>query len=822
MRKNIQNGMLVFVGFILFFILVEGVLQVTSFTMTAVKEMKNKAAFQKKGDYVILCLGESTTDGQWPPYLEEYLERSGIGVDFTIIDKGRISTQTSEIVYKLPHYLKEYSPDLVITMMGVNDPIGDYSETVESTHKKHSYPFKTFKLLHLLYLHIREHLERRNTARADESQGVVDSDQKISDLENKIARDRYYSQAYFELKDIYLQKRQIKKAEEIMLRALSVNPREVEINIAVAQFYGRLGDIEKMHEYFKTACAIRPRVRPYAAYAVFLIEQGEYKTAYEVLAGAPSFIQEEADIFMLQLTCLLALNDFEAAREKIEHFDISLAEKSGADNDLAEAYRQAGLVFYDEGDYAYAISLYERARQFDTENHQLFLDLCRAYKASGQLHKAEEAVQRSLQIKETGAAYADYADIHFARAHYMKALDLLLPVAAKMPHDPDVYFALSFNYLHMYEIDMLEERLLHSAEIFSKEVLSAPERIELFVLCAERLLERNQVSRAEKIIQILEAIAPELEEVKILRADSFKMRKEYDKALAILNELRAKQPSVIIFLKLSEIPSLQRNFDEAIAILKEAVTVFPESSTLYGALGELYLESNMEDKAEEVLQIALSLEPENKELLRTVAVNFAEEDLGKNALEYFSGRYELNDDLRPDLELKDMILGDVFLNRKEFASAVKAYQEALYRPADIDSIYAGLAMSYLRQENKKQAEHYFSLLNEHRKKYHLENVTFNYRKLAQILAKRGISHVAVQYPMRTVKQLQNMLKGFDEVIFVDNEMLFKERVYDEGYDVYFADTFALDFGHCTQKGNKLLAKNIADVILKEVFQYQQK
>jgi hypothetical protein len=29
--------------------------------------------------------------------------------------------------------------------------------------------------------------------------------------------------------------------------------------------------------------------------------------------------------------------------------------------------------------------------------------------------------------------------------------------------------------------------------------------------------------------------------------------------------------------------------------------------------------------------------------------------------------------------------------------------------------------------------------------------------------------------------------------------------------------FAGDFGHCTDKGNRLLAENIATVILKEVF-----
>jgi len=37
------------------------------------------------------------------------------------------------------------------------------------------------------------------------------------------------------------------------------------------------------------------------------------------------------------------------------------------------------------------------------------------------------------------------------------------------------------------------------------------------------------------------------------------------------------------------------------------------------------------------------------------------------------------------------------------------------------------------------------------------------------------------------------------------------------YNDYFTDMFAGDFGHCTRKGNRLLAENIANVILKEYF-----
>jgi hypothetical protein len=62
-----------------------------------------------------------------------------------------------------------------------------------------------------------------------------------------------------------------------------------------------------------------------------------------------------------------------------------------------------------------------------------------------------------------------------------------------------------------------------------------------------------------------------------------------------------------------------------------------------------------------------------------------------------------------------------------------------------------------------------------------------------------------------------MLEPYEGVIFVDNERVFKEALKKGEYRDYFSDTFAGDFGHCTEKGNRLLAENIANVILKEYF-----
>ena len=102
--------------------------------------------------------------------------------------------------------------------------------------------------------------------------------------------------------------------------------------------------------------------------------------------------------------------------------------------------------------------------------------------------------------------------------------------------------------------------------------------------------------------------------------------------------------------------------------------------------------------------------------------------------------------------------------------------------------------------------------------YDLPNTLSNYHKLKTILDKIGITYVCVQYPMRNLESLKEIFRGNNrDIIFVDNENIFRDAVTKDGHQNYFKDMFGGDFGHCTDKGNKLLAENIAKVILKEVF-----
>jgi hypothetical protein len=103
--------------------------------------------------------------------------------------------------------------------------------------------------------------------------------------------------------------------------------------------------------------------------------------------------------------------------------------------------------------------------------------------------------------------------------------------------------------------------------------------------------------------------------------------------------------------------------------------------------------------------------------------------------------------------------------------------------------------------------------------YHPETVK-NYRKLLQAATKYQFDVVAVQYPVRPVAPLQELIEQVHqprnspiEVVVVDNSDVFHRALQTLPYDELFTDNFGGDFGHATREGNRLLSQNIEQAVL---------
>ncbi|MCX5702370.1 MAG: hypothetical protein NTW64_05310, partial [Candidatus Omnitrophica bacterium] len=85
--KPIQPGIplkqkitLLLFGLSLCIVLLEAGLRLGGFIILSLQEYRNNLSIRQKGAYRIICLGESTTQNQYPPFLEEILNQRNIGI----------------------------------------------------------------------------------------------------------------------------------------------------------------------------------------------------------------------------------------------------------------------------------------------------------------------------------------------------------------------------------------------------------------------------------------------------------------------------------------------------------------------------------------------------------------------------------------------------------------------------------------------------------------------------------------------------------------------------------------------------------------------
>ena len=136
------------------------------------------AYLQKKdsaADLRILCIGESTTDGQWPSVLEERLTGMMPDRKIQVIDEGRIAVPSFYFVKKIRGFIEKYRPHIVIAMIGINDPWkpGEYHRRTRSPFFSFFQDLRVYKLIRLIVSHARARWEGPREAQASEGAGLT-------------------------------------------------------------------------------------------------------------------------------------------------------------------------------------------------------------------------------------------------------------------------------------------------------------------------------------------------------------------------------------------------------------------------------------------------------------------------------------------------------------------------------------------------------------------------------------------------------------------------------------------------------------------------
>jgi len=260
----------------------------------------------------------------------------------------------------------------------------------------------------------------------------------------------------------------------------------------------------------------------------------------------------------------------------------------------------------------------------------------------------------------------------------------------------------------------------------------------------------------------------------------------------------------------------EANYLQAEEAFKKAIDLNPKSVEAYNELGWLYMQQEKFSSAEEIFNKAVELNSRiymtyfGLGLLHKVKQDYPQaEEAFKKAME-----------MDPTIDTAYVELGSLYIYNGDYAKAEEIFKRAIEFCPGSEKMYRALIELYRQTGNNRAfTEYRYRLKNKFGlKDDSVTDLTYrNYRKLKKILDQRKIQLVCVQYPVRSIKPLKRIFEGEDNIIFIDNEKLFKDAVSKGGYKEYFVDIFGGDFGHCSTKGHRLLAENIAGIILKEVF-----
>ncbi len=240
-----------------------------------------------------------------------------------------------------------------------------------------------------------------------------------------------------------------------------------------------------------------------------------------------------------------------------------------------------------------------------------------------------------------------------------------------------------------------------------------------------------------------------------------------------------------------------------------AIEADPDNYAGYSELGLLCVWLNRREDARRMLRKAIELNPRDADAYARMGIIYERESRPEEAKQMYRRALDINPGVW------DAAYNLIMIYQRE-GKLDKA--EALYRRMTEVSpknyrTWGALAVFYDSQGKEDLAGTYFEKESKLRSKSLNPTTATNYRILRDILKERGIPMVAMQYPMRSLQELRDVFDDDAGVAFIDNEDVFKDAVRRDGYQAYFCDHFAGDFGHCSPRGNRLLAENIADSLV---------
>ena len=351
----------------------------------------------------------------------------------------------------------------------------------------------------------------------------------------------------------------------------------------------------------------------------------------------------------------------------------------------------------------------------------------------------------------------------------------------------------------------------------SQEITALQKRLVKSTLVFQRYAKLSQQSRQEGDTQSAKEhdkkarkMQGYISDINLEMARWHRDRGEYDKATEFYRmAINIDPENAAAFAGFGRLLKLQNKPDEAIVAFRKAVELEPAMNLALSELGRLLAEKKQYEEAIKIYQKLLTAP--TKDYWVPLELGRLYKKIGRysEAEKYFKETIVLN----PKNFSAHDELTRLYLDDKRYEEAERFLKDAIAVNPNDDRFYESLARCYEKQGKIPLAKEFYKKAQEAKTKLYPPLTIHHYRELAGMLHERKIPYVCMQYPVRSIEPLKMILQDSEDISFVSNEENFKEALKSAAYSEYFTDYFAGDFGHCTHKGNRLIAENLADSIL---------
>jgi tetratricopeptide (TPR) repeat protein len=494
--------------------------------------------------------------------------------------------------------------------------------------------------------------------------------------------------------------------------ALATDEGNLYLLTQLGEQYASLGELAKAESELRRAVELSPQYYPaHVLLGRVLLEAAKYPRAKVHLRRAMMLRPREPEAYLILAQLHLEQRQPDEAVKVVEELAAALP---GA----ASGYRRLGLALAERSDKPRAQKLLERAIERDPGDMEVAGALARLYEGAGRSAEAEELLARALEhdpdnrevLLSAGRIALKLGSATRARAYFDRLLSLT--------DDPELTVRVAFAFLASREtaaaaevLDMarkgrpaeprisyyaglVHERRRHyaAAEAAYAEV---PESSELFDEVRSRragcLSRAGQHAQAIALYEAAVAGSGEDVSLRVQYARALERSSAPDRALAVLREALARNPSAELYEALAATLHRQGRGAEGLAQLREALSRRPRDEALLYVLGATYELQGETDKALAQMRGLLALNADNAS-----AMNFTGYLLAQKRRELAEAeRLVLRAlELRPDTGAFLDSLGWVYFQRGEYQRAVEALERASQLEPDEPVILEHLGDAY--------------------------------------------------------------------------------------------------------------------------------